>query len=287
MPLGSHMSVAGGVSTGLERANKISIDAVQIFTKNNNRWSQAPLDPEEIKRFKDLATRFDRKNLISHSAYLINLASPDESTHERSRDALHDEIERAEALGLSWVVLHPGSHVGQGEKWGLNRIVKSLDEVLARSPRFKVGVLLETTAGQGSNLGYKFEHLAHIMSRVRKPKRIGVCIDTCHIFAAGYEIRNLAGYRKTMKAFDEIVGLKHVHAFHLNDSLKPFGSRLDRHAHIGKGEIGLEAFACILNDKRVSDLPMVLETPKGKEMKEDLKNLATLRKLVGTVKVRA
>lgn len=286
MPLGSHMSVAGGVSKGLDRAEMISIDAVQIFTKNNNRWSQSPLDPEEITRFKERATRYDRRNLISHTAYLINLASPDETTHERSREALHDEIERAEVLGLSWVVLHPGSHVGQGEEWGLNRIVDSLDSVLDRSPRFKVGVLLETTAGQGSNLGYKFEHLAHIISRVRRPKRLGVCIDTCHIFAAGYEIRDLANYRKTMKAFDDIVGLQHVHAFHLNDSLKPFGSRVDRHAHIGEGEIGLDAFACILNDKRVRDLPMILETPKGKEMKEDLKNLARLKKLVGTVKVR-
>ena len=280
------MSVAGGVSTGLERAAQISIKAVQIFTKNNNRWAAAPLDPEEIARFKALAQDYDRKNLISHTAYLINLASPDDITHERSCDALHDELVRAEALGLSWVVLHPGSHVGQGEQWGLDRIVKSLDQVLARSPRFKAGVLLETTAGQGSNLGYKFEHLAHILSKARRARRLGVCIDTCHIFAAGYEIRDLANYRKTMRSFDDIVGLQHVHAFHLNDSLKPFGSRVDRHAHIGEGEIGLDAFACVLNDKRVRDLPMVLETPKGKEMKEDLRNLAKLEKLVGTVRVR-
>jgi deoxyribonuclease-4 len=280
------MSVAGGVSKGLERALSIEIDAVQIFTKNNNRWFEAPLAAEEITRFKALARRFKRANLFSHTAYLINLASPDTETHKRSLDALYDELVRAEALGLPWVVLHPGSHVGKGEAWGLKRIIDSVNRVLKRTDGFKTGILLETTAGQGSSLGCRFDHLAHIRKSTKPARRVGVCVDTCHIFAAGYDIRDLKVYRQTMKALDTSVGLKHVHAVHLNDSLKPFDSHVDRHAHIGEGHIGLDGFACILNDTRLNHLPMVLETPKGPEMKEDVQNLKRLRKLVGTVRVR-
>jgi deoxyribonuclease-4 len=285
-PLGAHMSVAGGVSKGLERALSIEIDAVQIFTKNNNRWFEAPLRAEEIARFKALARQFERAHLFSHTAYLINLASPDRDTHKRSEDALYDELVRAEALGLLWVVLHPGSHVGRGESWGLKRIVDSLNRVLKRTDGFKAGILLETTAGQGSSLGCSFDHLAHIRKGVKPARRVGVCVDTCHIFAAGYDIRDLKCYRQTMKALDAKVGLKNVHALHLNDSLKPFDSHVDRHAHIGQGYIGLDGFACILNDTRLNHLPMVLETPKGREMTEDVENLNRLRKLVGTVRVR-
>lgn len=287
MPLGAHMSVAGGVSRGLERAATIEIDAVQIFTKNNNRWFESPLKPEEVENFRRLASRFERRNLFSHSAYLINVAAPDEEVHKRSLDALYDELFRAEALGLSWVVLHPGSHVGKGEEWGIKRVITSLSQVLERTKGFHVGILLETTAGQGSNLGYNFKQLALMRKKVSNPKRVGICVDTCHIFAAGYDIRDLKSYTACMEELDKVVGLGHVHALHLNDSVKPLGSRVDRHAHIGEGEIGLEGFAFFMNDPRLSHLPMVLETPKGPDMKEDVENLNRLRDLVGTVKVDA
>lgn len=286
MPLGAHMSVAGGVSRGLERAASIRIDAVQIFTKNNNRWFESPLKPEEVESFQRRAARFERRNLISHAAYLINVASPDEEVHKRSMDALYDELFRAEALGLSWVVLHPGSHIGKGEEWGIKRVITSLNSVLERTRGFGVGILLETTAGQGSNLGYNFKQLALMRRKVAFPKRVGICVDTCHIFAAGYDIRDLKSYKACIAELDKVIGLAHVHALHLNDSMKPLGSRVDRHAHIGDGEIGLEGFAFIMNDERLAHLPMVLETPKGPDMKEDVENLKRLRDLVGSVEVR-
>jgi deoxyribonuclease-4 len=279
------MSIAGGVSKGLERAAQIQIDAVQIFTKNNNRWFESPLRPEEVERFRRRAAKFERRNLISHAAYLINLAAPDEEVHSRSLDALYDELIRAEALGLSWVVLHPGSHVGRGEEWGLKRVIGSLNSVLERTKGFQVGILLETTAGQGSNLGHSFKQLALMRKKVSQPKRVGVCVDTCHIFAAGYDIRTLESYRACMADLDRTIGVKNVHAIHLNDSEKPLGSRVDRHAHIGEGEIGLAGFSFFMNDARLAHLPMVLETPKGPEMEEDVENLRRLRELVGTIKV--
>jgi deoxyribonuclease-4 len=264
MPLGAHMSIAGGVSRGLERADQIEIDAVQIFTKNNNRWFESPLKPEEVERFRRRASRFGRDNLISHAAYLINLAAPDEEVHKRSLDALYDELIRAEALGLSWVVLN---------------------HILERTKGFRVGVLLETTAGQGSNLGYTFKQLALMRKKVAQPKRVGICVDTCHIFAAGYDLRDLKSYRASLAELDRTIGLKHVHAIHLNDSQKPLGSRVDRHAHIGEGEIGLAGFSFVMNDARLAHLPMVLETPKGPDMKEDVENLSRLRDLIGKVEV--
>lgn len=284
--LGAHMSAAGGVSQGLARGKQIGIDAVQIFTKNNNRWQEKPLDPEEVKRFRSAASDFDPAHLISHAAYLINLASADPLIYSRSTAAVRDELDRAEALGLSWVVLHPGSHVGTGEEAGLERISSSLRVLLEQTDSYAAGVLLETTAGQGSALGYRFEHLARILKEV-KSERLGVCLDTCHLFAAGYELRTPAGYRATMAELNAEVGLGRVHAMHLNDSKKPLGSRVDRHEHIGKGELGLDGFKYILNDARLKHLPMLLETPKGPEMKEDVENLVVLRSLVGTVRVKA
>lgn len=283
--LGAHMSVAGGVSQGLDRAKQINIEAVQIFTRNNNRWFASPIAPEELNRFKNKAARFERANLISHAAYLINIASPDEELHQRSLDALYDEMFRAQALGLAWVVLHPGNHMGMGEEWGMKRVIRSLDHVLERTKGFSTGILLENTSGQGTSLGYDFTHLAKIRRRVKHAKRVGVCMDTCHMFAAGYDVRDLKSYHTTMETLDRTVGLNHVKAVHLNDSLKPFESRLDRHAHIGQGEIGLDGFAFFMNDERMSDLPMVLETPKGPDMKEDVENINRLKGLIGTVTV--
>jgi deoxyribonuclease-4 len=280
------MSTAGGVSTGLERAKRINIDAVQIFTKNNNRWFESPTPPEQVERFRTLAAQFDRANLFSHAGYLINVASPDDALHERSMEALQDELMRAESLGLSWVVLHPGSHVGKGEDWGLKRVIDSLNAALDRTKGFAVGILLETTAGQGSALGYRFEHLARMRRRLKQAKRVGICVDTCHIFAAGYDIRDEKTYSATIDELDRVIGIKHVKAWHLNDSVKPLGSKVDRHAHIGEGEIGLRGFSHLMNDTRFSHLPMVLETPKGPDMKEDVENLNRLRSLIGGSKLK-
>lgn len=281
--LGAHCSVAGGVSTGLERAEKIGCKSVQIFAKNNKCWVEGPLNPEEIRRFRARAARFGRANLVSHAGYLINLAAGDKEIHRKSLASMLDELARAEALGLSWVVLHPGSHGGRGEEWGLRRVADSLAWLLKKTRRFKVGILLETTAGQGNALGWKFGHLNFIRRRLKSTAggtRIGVCVDTCHIFAAGYEIRTRRGYERTTEELEREVGIRNVKAFHLNDSVKGFGSRVDRHEHIGQGEIGFDAFRFLLNDRRFAGLPMVLETPKGPDMKEDVVNLQRLRGLM-------
>lgn len=283
---GAHMSVAGGVSQGLVRARKIGIVAVQIFTKNNNRWQEKPLDPAEVARFREGANDFSRELLISHAGYLINLASADPTLHARSAEATRDELDRAEALGLSWVVLHPGSHVGLGEEQGLKRIAASLKRLLDETEGYGAGILVENTAGQGSALGYKFEHLAYLLDQVGS-NRLGVCIDTCHLFAAGYELRTSEGYGDTMSQLDGVIGLKHVHAVHVNDSKKPLASRVDRHEHIGQGQLGTDGFKYLVNDVRLAHLPMILETEKGPEMEEDVMNLGVLRSLVGTAKVRS
>lgn len=240
---------------------------------------EPPLDPEQVRQFRARAARFGRGNLVSHAGYLINLAASDEEILRRSIESMSDELVRAESLGLSWVVLHPGSHGGRGEEWGLERVSASLAAVLKKTRGFKVGILLETTAGQGNSLGWKFEHLRAIYRRLKRPKRIGFCVDTCHIFAAGYELRTRRGYERTMDELGRLVGVRNVKAFHLNDSLRGLGSRVDRHEHIGKGEIGTGAFRFLLNDPRFAGLPMVLETPKGPDMKEDVMNLKKLRGL--------
>ena len=284
--LGAHVSVAGGVSVGLERAERIRCEAAQIFAKNNKCWREAPLEATEVRRFRDRARAFGRRNLVSHAGYLINLCGSDRDIHRRSMASMQDELVRAETLGLAWVVLHPGSHGGRGEAWGLGRVAESLTRLLKKTAGFRAGILLETTAGQGNSLGWKFEHLRSLRRAVRSKlgaagaRRLGVCVDTCHIFAAGYEIRSRRGYEATMSELDRAVGLRAVRAFHLNDSLRGLGSRVDRHEHIGRGEIGLDAFRFLLNDRRFGGLPMVLETPKGPDMKEDVMNLRTLRGLL-------
>jgi deoxyribonuclease-4 len=277
--LGAHCSTQGGVSRALERAAAIGCGAVQIFTKNNNRWAEKPLDPGEVRRFRAAARGFKRRYLFAHDGYLINLASPRAAILKRSLVALVDEIRRAELLGLSYVVTHPGAHLGKGEEWGVARVARSLDLAHAETAGARVRVLLETTAGQGTSLGWRFEHLAEILARVEAPERLGVCVDTCHIFAAGYDIRTEGAYEETMRRLLSLVGRQAVRAFHLNDSSRDLGSRVDRHAQIGKGKIGLGAFRALVNDPRFRDRPMVLETPKGKDMKEDVVNLRVLRGL--------
>ncbi len=280
---GAHMSIAGGCHKALLEARDRRCDSVQLFTKNSNQWKARDLTDDEVRQFKDTFAGAGLRHSMAHDSYLINLASPDEGLYQRSLEAMMIEVQRAERLGLDYLIMHPGSHVESGEEAGLERIVAALDEVHRRCPGFQVQILLETTAGQGTNLGHRFEHLARILEKVKEPERLGVCFDTCHVFAAGYPLAPRKDYLATMAEFDRLIGLERLRAFHVNDSLKPQGSRVDRHAHIGRGCLGLEPFRLLVNDKRFRDLPMILETPKeeGEEKDMDTVNLTTLRELVG------
>ncbi len=281
MPLlGAHMSVAGGVSKALERGKSIGCDTIQIFTRNNNRWVSKPIPPEEIERFHEQVKATGIWPVFSHAAYLINLASPKDDLWVKSMEAFIDELVRAEKLNLLGVVLHPGSHMGAGEEAGIARIAAALDRCHEATEGFKTLTLLEITAGTGDHLGYRFEQLAEIRSRVKHPERVAYCFDTCHAFAAGYDFRTREGYEAVMDEFDRVLGLERLKAFHFNDSKHPLGSRKDRHEHIGQGHIGLDGFRWIVNDPRFQQIPMVLETPKSKDMHEDVENLRVLRSLI-------
>jgi deoxyribonuclease-4 len=283
MPLfGAHMSVAGGLHHALQDATAHDCDSVQIFSRNASRWQARALTDAEAQLFRETLRDSGLRHPMAHDSYLINLASPDPPLYRKSVEALVDEMGRAEALGLDYLIAHPGAHVGSGEEEGLARIAGALDEVHGRCPNFRVRILLETTAGQGTCLGHRFEQLAHILELVAEPARLGVCFDTCHVFAAGYALAPKRKYRATMRAFDDTIGLSRLRAFHVNDSLRPFASRRDRHAHIGQGHLGIEPFRLLVNDPRFRDRPMILETPKsgGAEKDMDAVNLATLRGLV-------
>ncbi len=283
MPLfGAHMSIAGGYYKAVLAAQEHRCESVQLFTKNNNQWHGKELSTEDIRHFRQTLRETNLRSPLAHDCYLINLASPAQDLYRRSVDAFVIEMHRAEALGLSYLVTHPGAATDGDERAGLLRVAQALDEVHARCPRFQVRVLLETTAGQGTSLGHRFEHLAEILAKVKQPERLGVCLDTCHVFAAGYPLAPEKEYRATFRQFHRLIGLTQLKAFHVNDSLKPQGSRVDRHAHIGKGHMGLEPFRLLVNDRRFRRLPMILETPKlspkGKDM--DIVNLRTLRRLM-------
>ncbi len=277
--LGAHMSIRGGVSKAIERARSIDCTAMQIFVKNNMQWFARPLRREEIRAFIDHVQRRELLSIFAHANYLINLAATNPQFHANSIRALSEELTRADQLELPFLVLHPGAHVGAGEEAGLEKVVESIDRVLAGLPKIKTRIALETTAGQGSCLGNKFEQLAYIISRVREPERLCICLDTAHVFAAGYDISSEASMGKTLREFDRVIGLDRVVAIHLNDSKTACGSRVDRHEHIGKGRIGLDAFRFIMRSRRFHKIPKVLETPKGKELREDVMNLTTLRTL--------
>ncbi len=277
---GAHMSTAGGVSKAFARAESVGCNTMQIFTRNNNRWATKPLDKEEIARWHDREQHSDVHPIVSHSSYLINLASSDDVLWKKSIDAFVDELERAEALELLGVVLHPGSPKNDGEEYGIARIASGLDICHQRTAGFKTLTLLETTAGTGKHLGYRFEQLGAMRAEVSGPERVAICFDTCHVFAAGYEIRTPEGYAQTMREFDAHIGLNLLRCFHFNDSKFDLGSRKDRHEHIGQGFIGLDGFRNIINDSRFSEIPMILETPKSKDLHEDVENLAVLRSLV-------
>jgi deoxyribonuclease-4 len=278
--LGAHQSIAGGVEKSLERGLKVGCDTIQVFVKSPNRWASKPLAEANVAAFKDAVTATAIWPVFAHALYLINLATPDEELWHKSLDALTDDLERCEQLGLPGLVIHPGSHRGSGEPQGLARISAALDEVHTRLPGYGVQVWLETTAGQGDHLGYAFEQLRAMVDGVTEPERLGICFDTAHAFAAGYELRTREGYEATWREFDETLGLDRLRAIHLNDSKKELGSRVDRHEHIGQGFLGLDPFRFLLNDPRFGGIPMTLETEKGPDLAEDKENLAVLRSLI-------
>ncbi len=282
--LGAHMSIAGGYYKAVEAAAKAGCDCVQLFTKNNNQWRAKPISDEDVERFRSALQEHGIKYPISHDSYLINMASPDDELWKKSVDAFVIELQRAELLGIEYVVAHPGAFTTSTEYRGLRRIIKALNEVHKQTKGCSAKCLLETTAGQGSNLGWKFEHLATILDGVKNPDLVGVCFDTCHVFAAGYPMGTEKDYKATMRQLNKTIGVQQIKAFHFNDSKTKFGSRVDRHARIGKGEMGLEPFRFLLNDRRFRKVPKYLETPKGEEKGKDLDviNLKTLKKLIST-----
>jgi len=277
--IGAHVSIAGGLPLALERAAALGCGTAQIFVKNHRQWAARPLLDSEVRAFAAARRRTGLRVVFGHASYLVNLAAPAAVAWRHAVDAFTDEVERAEALGLAWMVVHPGAHMGEGVQAGLTRIVSALDLVTGRTAGARVKIALENTAGAGSVIGRTFVELGALLSRVQRPERIGVCIDTCHLFAAGYDIRTSVGYARAFEECAGSVGLERVLAFHVNDAKAPLGSGLDRHQHVGGGGLGLAPFRCLVNDARFTHVPKVLETPKAPEPAADLKNLATLRRL--------
>ena len=280
MRLGAHMSIAGGVDEAVRRGASIGCQAIQIFVKSPNRWAPRPLPAAEIARFRQAEQETGVAPVLAHDSYLVNVGSPDEALWNKSLADLLEELEHCEALGLPFLVMHPGAHMGAGEAQGLARIARALDILHERTRGYRVRILLENTAGQGSVLGARFEHLQSLLQQVKEAHRLGICFDTCHAFAEGYELRTREGYEATMHELDRAVGLERVQAFHLNDSAGEKGSHLDRHAHIGEGHLGLNGFRWLLNDPRWGSRPMVLETDKSPDLHEDVENLRRLRSLI-------
>jgi deoxyribonuclease IV len=287
--LGAHLSIAGGLPRAVDRAEATRCEALQIFTKSVGQWRARPLPDEEVAAFRARLRQSGISPAVAHNSYLINIAAAEPALRARSLAALDEELDRAERLGLDALVMHPGSYTIGTEARGLQLIAAGLRKLLAARPGSAVKILLEHTAGQGTNLGHRFEHLASIIEQLNGSPRIGVCLDTCHLLTAGYDLCSADGYEQTFRDFDRSVGLDRLAVFHLNDSKRPCGSRVDRHEHIGKGCLGLEPFRRILNDPRFKDLPMLLETPKLDTTESrrksdadpwDVRNLRTLRKLI-------
>ncbi len=282
MPLfGAHMSISGGLALAFDRLATVEGEALQIFTANQRQWQPKLADEQEVRLFRERRAAAGDIPVASHDSYLINLASPKTETAEKSRAALTKELRRCAALGVEYVVMHPGSHLGQGIAAGISRFTANLDRSLEASEvGNEVMVLLETTAGQGTSLGASFNELAEIIAGSAFSDQLGVCFDTCHVFAAGYDLRTPAAYEQTMAEFERVIGLERLRFFHLNDSKKELGSRVDRHDHPGRGRIGVEGFRLLVNDPRFTDHPMVLETPKSEDLHEDRDNLRLLRSLL-------
>ena len=278
--IGAHMSISGGVFNAILAGEELGCTTIQIFTKNNNQWKTRELSQTEVNQFFQDQERTKISPIVGHNGYLINLASPKDDVFTLSKESMLVELQRAERLGLPYLVMHPGSHLATGEKEGLKKIAGAINWLHQKTEGYKVKICLETTAGQGSNLGYKFEQLAEIIEMVEENQRLGVCYDTCHAFAAGYDIRTKKAYQNTFKEFDKVIGLSRLKAMHLNDAVKDLGSRVDRHTHIGEGRIGLEGFRLLMNDQRWEKIPKILETPKEGGTAKDVKNLSALRSLV-------
>ncbi len=283
--LGSHLSVAGGVHRAVEAAVELGALSLQIFTANQRQWNPKAPDGDGVRAFRAAVRRRKLRPIVSHASYLINLASPDDAARRRSADAFGAELDRCTALGIGLCVVHPGAHLGSGEREGIERIAATLDEVYAARPGCKVCTLLETTAGQGTSVGHRFEHLGDIIAAATCKRRLGVCVDTCHIHAAGYDITSATGYDRTVSALIGCVGKSRIRCLHLNDSKTPRGSRVDRHEHIGLGTIEAAAFRRVINDPRFDGLPGILETPKDTDDRGvpwDRVNLRKLRRMAAT-----
>jgi len=278
--LGAHMSIAGGIYNAPERGVAATCNVIQIFTQNSNQWRGKAISDADAKLFQDKLAATGIVEVVSHDIYLINLAAAPGETRDKSLMAFREELERCARLGIKKIVMHPGSHTGDGEAVGLKRICEAFDDLFTQVPQFTGKVLLENTAGQGTNLGYRFEHLKAIREGCSFKDRFGVCFDTCHAFAAGYPIAERDGYLRTFDELDRAVGLENVQAFHLNDSKKGLGCKVDRHEQIGSGALGLEAFRLLLNDARFAGVPKFLETPKGDDDEMDRVNLKLLRSLI-------
>ncbi len=279
MILGAHVSTAGGLHNAIKNGDKLRCDVIQIFLQNPNQWKPKPIGTDGIEKFKAAWCESPIREVVAHDIHLSNLASPKPDVLTKSREQFRAQLELAAQLGISGIVTHLGAHLGEGESVGLKRLTESFDELFETSDAPAVTVLLETTAGQGTNLGYRFEHLRDVIAMSRYPARFGVCFDTCHVFAAGYDMRTEADCEAVFAEFDAVIGLERLQAFHLNDAKSEYESRVDRHAHIGEGNIGSEAFAFIVNDARFAEVPLIIETPELKTMHEV--NLATLRRLAG------
>ena len=284
MRLGAHESIAGGLVKAFERGHTATCDAIQIFTKSNRQWRAKPLSDKEVADWSERMAAEEASSgvfpVVAHTAYLINIASPEEATWQQSYDALKVETERCEALGIRYLALHPGSHLKAGEEAGLINVARALSRLHAESPGFETMVCLEGMAGQGTNLGSTFEQLAWILENTAMGDRLGICLDSCHLYAAGYDVRTTDGYAETMETFNQTIGFERLKIVHLNDAVHGLGSRRDRHAHIGEGTIGLEGFRNFVNDPRLANLPGLVETDKSDDLHEDIENLARLRSLV-------
>ena len=281
--LGAHFSIAKGLHNAVYKAKAYGCNTLQIFTKNASTWKEREVSQDEIELFAQAKPETGIYTIASHTSYLINPASPDKKKHAMSCNALKEELVRSSRLGIPFVVLHPGSHMGKGEGYGIDRIAESIKEIIDKIPDGRTRLLLETTAGQGFSVGHTFEQLASILDKVADRDRTGICLDTCHIFAAGYNIRSETSYDNTILTFDSIIGLEHLYLIHLNDSKKKLGSRVDRHEHIGQGSIGLKAFALFMNDKKLLNIPKIIETPDGKGAGDwDRINIEKLRTLIHT-----
>jgi deoxyribonuclease-4 len=284
MRLGAHESIAGGLVNAFDRGQTATCDSIQIFTKSNRQWKAKPLEDDEVAAWRERMQSEEQSGgifpVVAHTSYLINVGSPKEETWRKSYDALKIEVERCEMLGIPYLALHPGSHLKVGEEAGLANIARALSQLHAETPGFQTMVCLEHMAGQGTNMGATFEQLAWLLDHTDQGERLGVCLDSCHLYAAGYDVRTPEGYATTMEDFDRIVGFERLKVVHLNDSVHELGSQRDRHAHIGEGTIGLEGFRNFVNDPRLADLPGLLETDKSDDLHEDIENLERLRGLI-------